>query len=296
MQRIDGHYLYMVGSQIHPLSELRAKTSGTRGTTFSDAFLPLLVAESTLEPLLYRSVFHLRTSMKAGLDLLAAIRTLKEKVEKGPLEEELQFLDVYPVTTALTAFETVMGAEIGMLPLYIVTPVGGYDTAVLIEDGSVCFPKELREKVPDAVSDLQQGTKCIAFQLPTAAGFHLHRANETVLRRYWEVVTQNKTPPASRTIGAFLTEMDNLGVGDNKVKAALRDLKDLHRNPLIHPDESLKSTDEAVALMNGIHTVTVHMLREIPVQVPPSVGTLLGSGVSTTAALPPGPSGVPPFP
>jgi hypothetical protein len=230
--------------------------------------------------------------MKAGQDLLTAIRALREKCGKTANEEELHFIDIYPVTTALTAFEAVLGAEIGMLPLYIVTPVGGYDTAVLIEDGAVCFPKELREKVPDAVPDLQQGTKCIAFQLPTAAGFHLHRANEAVLRRYWEVVTQNRNPPPSRTIGAFLTEMDDLGVGDNRVKAALRDLKDLHRNPLIHPDETLKSTDEAVALMNGIHTVMVHMLREIPAQAP-AAGTLLGSAVSTTAALSPGPSATP---
>jgi hypothetical protein len=49
------------------------------------------------------------------------------------------------------------------------------------------------------------------------------------------------------------------------VKAALRDLKNLHRNPLIHPDHSLESADEAIALMNGIHTVMVYMLKEIPV-------------------------------
>lgn len=49
------------------------------------------------------------------------------------------------------------------------------------------------------------------------------------------------------------------------MKAALKDLKDLHRNPLIHPEHTLESPDEAIALMNGVHTVMVYMLKEIPI-------------------------------
>jgi hypothetical protein len=151
------------------------------------------------------------------------------------------------------------------MPLYVVQPKAGYDTTVLIESGARCFPDDVWTKAPDAVSDLNQGTRCIAFELFTAAGFHLHRANEAVLRRYWDAVTKGAPRPASRNMGDYLNEMNAKGVGDSKVKSALKDLKDLHRNPLIHPEHSLETADEAIALMNGIHNVIVYMLKEIPI-------------------------------
>lgn len=73
VQRIDGYYLYTVGSQIHPVSELKATTPTAPGTPYFEAFLPILIAESSLEPLMTRSVFQLRTSYQAGQALLAAL-------------------------------------------------------------------------------------------------------------------------------------------------------------------------------------------------------------------------------
>jgi hypothetical protein len=134
----------------------------------------------------------------------------------------------------------------------------------LVEAGVRCFPNDVWTKAPDAISDLLQGTRCIAFELFTAAGFHLHRANEAVLRRYWDAITKGAPRPASRNVGDYLAEMNKQNVGNEKVKAALKDLKDLHRNPLIHPEHSLENADEAIALMNGVHTVMVHMLKQIP--------------------------------
>lgn len=272
MQRVDAFYLYQVGHQIHPLSEFRA--TGDNATTIGDAFFPLLVAEAALEPLLTRSVFQLKTSAGAGHALLTAIRKAKDRAHTTEDHNKpLPFAETYGVTSALTTFEAVLGAELSLMPLYLVTQKAAFDTALLIERGAVSFPEELPLKVPVAVRDVEQGTRCIAFDLPTAAGFHLHRANESVLGRYWDVVTNGADRPDQRNMGVYLREMDNRGVGDLKVKAALRDLKDLHRNPLIHPEHSLESVDEAIALMNNIHTVVIHMLKEIPmVAAAPPVG------------------------
>lgn len=46
--------------------------------------------------------------------------------------------------------------------------------------------------------------------------------------------------------------------------SALRDLKDLHRNPLIHPDEVIESSEEAMALLGSILAVVTTMLKDIP--------------------------------
>jgi hypothetical protein len=161
----------------------------------------------------------------------------------------------------------VFGAELAVLPLYGVTRKAGFDLPTLIENGAA-----------EALPDLEQATRCIAFELFTAAGFHLHRANEAVLRRYWDAVTNGATRPASRNMGDYLNELNKLNAGDAKVKAALKDLKDLHRNPLIHPEQTLENVDDAIALMNGVHTAVLNMLKEMPtiatVPPPPPAGSI----------------------
>src|SRR6266540_3087193 len=101
-----------------------------------------------------------------------------QPTESSHLAKPLEWSDVYSITSALTAFEAVVGAELALTPLYVVQPKAGFDTGVLIESGSRCFPDDVWTKAPDAIPDLTQGTRCIAFELFTAAGFHLHRANE----------------------------------------------------------------------------------------------------------------------
>jgi hypothetical protein len=82
-------------------------------------------------------------------------------------------------------------------------------------------------------------------------------------------VTGGKARPTNRNMGDYLAALQKLDAGDPKVRSALKDLKDLHRNPLIHPEQFLESVDEAIALMNGIHAVMVHMLREISEELIP---------------------------
>jgi hypothetical protein len=272
MHRVDGYYLYQVGSQIHPLSEFVGAPAhaGLVATTYEQARFPIYIAESAMDALISRSIFRLRTSVQPGRALLNAITALRVKIEDPQATQAtpLTWFDAYSITSALTAFEAVLGAELSLLPLYVVAQKAGYDTAILIENGTACFPSEVWTKAPEAVADLQQGTKCIAYEVFTASAFHFHRANEAVLRRYWDAVAKGKSRPTSRNMGDYLNEMDKNNIGDAKVKTALRDLKDLHRNPLIHPEHSIDKAEEAIALMNGVHNVIVYMLLEIPAIAP----------------------------
>ena len=70
----------------------------------------------------------------------------------------------------------------------------------------------------------------------------------------------------NRNIGDYLSKLKELKKGDAKVLAALKDLKDLHRNPLVHPEHSLENADEAIALLGGVQAVIIPMLKEIPAQ------------------------------
>ncbi|KRR18152.1 hypothetical protein CQ13_35450 [Bradyrhizobium retamae] len=204
----------------------------------------------------------------AGQKLLDSIRELKLKIESATDQNaELDWVDVYQVTNNLTTFESILQAELSLMPIYMVMPKAGYEITALVESGTVCFPSDIRLKVPEAEYDLNQATRCIAFELHTAAGFHLHRANEAVLRRYWDLVSNGADRPQRGNIGDYLNEMKQKNFGDEIVRGAIDHLVKFHRNPLIHPEQNLETADEAIALMNSVHNAIVQMLKAIPMDL-----------------------------
>lgn len=264
MQRIDGFYLYNGGASLQPLSSLQPDTK------YSDAQFPLYVAQGWIGPLVGgQTIYNLRSAWQKGNELVTALQSTIQEVETGlqqsPQDDkELGFLAAWRVSNALKEFNLVYQAEMNVSDLFLVTKKPGYDTTDLIERGHVLFPKELATKVPEAVKDADSAGRCIAFDLPTAAGFHLHRVNETVLRKYYNVATGGKTPPKIRTIGAYLQFFAKHKAGDAKVLAALDSLRELHRNPLMHPEQALENVDEALSLHGAIQSVIVHMLKALP--------------------------------
>lgn len=148
-------------------------------------------------------------------------------------------------------------------PAYLVVKKRGYDTADLIARAEVLFPADLVRKVPEALEDVRQAGKCMAFELGTAAGFHTMRATELVLRHYYDAVMNGAERPKTNNIGDYLREMENAKAGDAKTLATLRQIKDSHRNELIHPEENL-TLDDALALIGISQSAIVAMLREVP--------------------------------
>jgi hypothetical protein len=268
MQRVDGHYLYQLGLQLHPLSELQ-DASGSTPTTLLEAYFPLVIAEAALDGFLHQSIFGPRFCRDSGENLLSSIRQLKDKInEMKVFDSPVERGDLFGIKHWLGTFETNLAAEMAQMNLYIVQKKGAYDTTDLIFNGASLMPSDLHAKVPEAVKDVAEATKSLAFELFTAVGFHIHRANEAVLHRYYDVVTNGAKRPKTRNIGDYLNELDKLKAGDERVKAALRDLKDLHRNPLIHPDQSIESADDAIDLLSAVRAVVGQMLRAIPAPSP----------------------------
>jgi hypothetical protein len=160
-------------------------------------------------------------------------------------------------------FENVLHATFRISSMYYVSPKGGYNTQYLTDYGESIFPRELGMKVPEALPDVQQATRCIAFELPTAAGFHLHRANESVLRVYWDNVTEGEARPKEGNMGVYLRELNRLRKGKESIREHLKSIKDFHRNPLMHPEQSLDSVGEAISLLAAIRCSIGYMLTEI---------------------------------
>jgi hypothetical protein len=259
VQPIHGYYLYTLGSQLHPVTEIPWNTA-----TWANVFFPILRAMPALNELLHQSIYQVRTCRQDGLELIQAMEALKDRASKANPDDKADAMEVWKLVDKTTKFEAVLRAELGTTPMYYVSPKNNMDVAGLISFGHLSFPGDLASKAPEAIPDAQQAAKCIAFELSTAAGFHLHRANESVLRRYFDHVAGAEHRPESRNIGDYLNKLGQLNKGDPRVRAALRDLKDLHRNPLMHPEEHIASVDDAISLMGSVRAAMSLMLKELP--------------------------------
>jgi len=260
LQPINGYYLYELGAQLRPLTQLHWQS-----TAWNVGHFPMLIARGALGTLLNNSVYQLRTCYQEGNELLTLIDELVAQMPPPQQQNELMpSLALWTIVDKAAKFETVLKAELGVTPMFYVPPRHNIDMSGYINAGHLSFPAELAVKVPEALPDAQQAARCIAFDLPTAAGFHLHRANESVLRKYFDAVAGVENRPRSRNMGDYIKKLESLGKGDAKVIAALRDLKDLHRNPLMHPEEHILSADDAIGLMGGVRQVIGLMLKVLP--------------------------------
>jgi hypothetical protein len=261
MIRISLAYFYRLGTE---LQKLRSLSNPIREW---DARSILYSADTELAGLLANQFMH--SSMRAcygpAQTLLRAIREITRRPwDRTDQEKQLDFLDGWAVVDAHNRFEVVFSAEMSVANTYWVTNKAAYDTVELISRGETLFPIDLPSKVPEAMYDVREAGKCLAFELSTAVGFHALRAVEAVLRRYWKAVSGGAAHPAQKNIGVYLKKMEKEKYGDAKVIAVLTQIKDLHRNPLMHPEDQL-TIDDAIALIGIAQSAIVAMLKELPV-------------------------------
>jgi len=257
--RISLGYVYSLADSLEPLARLDGEQ------TLGDVAGHVYGAQAALDGLLNGSVFSLdlRTSRQAGEQLLATLRSATEDLN-GDFQKKLAYR-AYTIQFSYQAFKPVLLAELGVAPAYFVTRREAYDTISLLDDGAALFPASLRIKVPEAVYDVREAGKALAFELGNACGFHIFRATEAVLRRYYAKVTGTEPKPTIRNLGVYLNVLKQKNCGDEKVRAALKQLVDLHRNPLIHPDTVL-TTEDAVTLIGMARSAISLMLVELPEQ------------------------------
>jgi len=264
MDKIDAGYLYELGHTIRSFRSIEQGNTVHKWQAWASCVSIRKAAHDFTEYSVFSS--GLRTCRLYGQRFVADLSALIERMEETdwPNQQDVGPLDLMDTMRSFSAFETVMIAELQSLPIFLVPPRGAFDNNSLIEAGHLLFPKSLLSKVPETELDVQQAGKCIAFNLPTAAGFHLHRANEAVLRRYFDEIMGNKNRPIPATMGTLLGELKKHSAGDPNIIAALDAIKTFHRNPLMHPEHTLKDIDEAISLYSAIRSAIGYMLESLP--------------------------------
>lgn len=154
------------------------------------------------------------------------------------------------LTDYLDNFETFFNRESQTANIFAVTKKGIYELTSLIETASNALPEKVVSRLSDdAKQNINAAGRCLALESPTACGFHIFRAIESLMRDYHFKLTQTVLKPQNRNWGSFIDRLEKQGA-DVKVTGYLRHIKDNYRNPLIHPEDSL-SSDEALSLFNA---------------------------------------------
>lgn len=267
MIRISISFFYELGAVMRSVSTIRG------GQKLGDIWVPLLNAQTELTNLLASGWFlpAIRSTYAPAQKLVGAIKPLTDRTD---LDTEITPYEAWTVTNALSEFETTLKNELAIADAYFVTSKGAYDTTSLVTAAERIFPVDLLNKVPHAIIDIREAGKCLAFELSTASGFHALRATESVLRSYWDAIAKGKPHPEQKNIGVYLNEMAKGHLGSDEVRAVLQQIKDLHRNPLMHP-EAVLTLDDAMGLMGICQSAIRAMLKEIPVTT--SVAVPLGA-------------------
>ena len=268
MLRISLPYVIQLNNELEKLSSLPDEDVPQWPTLMS-----IIGASAAIRQLLTGSVYspYLRSSSQHGNDLLSM---LDEHISGEKKDRENFFaLELIMIKNKYQEYRVALLSELESLATFFVTQKGGYDTATLLDWGEALFSEDLGLKAPEAVFDAKQSAKCLAFEVSTAAGFHLFRVTEAVLRRYYSHVTNGKTHPKHRNISVYLRSLRKAGVGDPKIIATLQQISDLHRNPLVHPEIAL-TLDEVLATAGMVRSATTAMLAKMPVPPQTTIGAL----------------------
>lgn len=138
-----------------------------------------------------------------------------------PLSQERAII----IKSVFEMFEPTLSSEFAKLHTYYIPSVGIFPTDALLNQPEKMF-SESANLIPDeTLIEIKEVGKCLAFSLPTAAGFHLMRSVESMLRHYYEVLSKGASRPARGATGIYFDAILQLPGVDKELHAALKEIK-----------------------------------------------------------------------
>lgn len=277
VQRVNLSWYSQLWPTLNPL-----KGYGSVGKFEGNIWFELYMAKSTLETLVDQSASTLQLRVSRGP--INSLIHLLDRILAGPTpESEREFAaHKHEVAFHASRLEPLLQGELSIQNAYLIRPKRAYDIDLLIEDAARIFSDEVRRSLaPIERYDIAQAGKCLAFEVPTAALFHIFRAADSVLRRYYKSVTGTEPKPKMRNWGTYIKNLRK-AAADERIVCALEQMKDLHRNPVIHP-EAESTIEEALSYVGIAESVISAMVMEINLRP-------LAPLIVSPASLPPHPA------
>jgi hypothetical protein len=195
-------------------------------------------------------VWELQAEIDAVTNFLA--------VGGGPAEHFAQHKSA--IADRANRLNALLVGDLGHQPVFHVFPKRAYDVSILTSDATQIFSQQVRDFLNEEENfNIREAGRCLAFEVPTAAGFHLFRALDSILQRYVRVVRGSL--PKNRNWGQYIKCLDEAGV-DKKITGVLFQIKEFHRNPIVHPEKRL-DVEEALSLVGIAESALSMMVAEI---------------------------------
>jgi len=150
------------------------------------------------------------------------------------------------IKEALSHFEISLQSDFGTRDTFIVSQKAAFSTTVLAEQGQTAVSEQCLILVPEIAFDLADGCRCLAFELPTAAAFHLFRAVEAMVKSYGESIRKKPftTQEKKRGLGGYANCLKQTSLHvDKRIINSIEQIASLHRNPTMHPDMRISKTE-----------------------------------------------------
>lgn len=255
MQRFRLAWFSQLGAALRPLAA--ASVSDTPSTP---SLNDVSIAKNFLEVLAHPASMplSLRASQEARDSLLSALNQILQSPDPEQALSEHRPMLSYLASQVVA----LLIGELSVQNVYYVLPKRAYDINILIEDATKLFSPDIASCLTEIERyDIREAGRSLAFELPTAAAFHLFRVTESVLRRYYRFVTHSVPKQKMRNWGAYIKTLRKCG-GDEKILSALEQIKDLHRNPIMHPESQI-SVEESFSLVGIVESVISTMIANI---------------------------------
>jgi hypothetical protein len=249
MRRVNQMRFYRLG-QISKLASLEAGQGGIDYATFF---------EETTTITMQLEAFVENDEHKHGLPMAVekAGALIKKLINIYNGRRIVGDDDIHELHFMTLRFETSLDDELQRLPTYMVDQVGAYSFDRLIGRADTVFPESQRKQnlIPEQIAaDFCSAGRCLAFDLPTACGFHAFRAADAMIRAYYAHFIGS--PPCGkepRDWGGYIRELKKAITNNNSPKipnertvALLDSIRAMDRNPVIHPEQDLDA-DTALA-------------------------------------------------
>lgn len=271
MQHLNPYRFYELASKLHALFNVTTQCRAR------DMFTPLTEAQAVLDGWIKGDPFPLETSKADATRLLNKLAALFSKYFIDPSskqlknqtgEERLDSHELALIAALVEKFEHALAAELTHAPIYVAQKRGIYSTYDLIENAYQSFSEEMCSVVPDAaLEEFNVAGRALAFGLGTAAGVHLLRAVEIVLRKYYELFTGASVAKTERSYGIYLKKLASLADDegnpsrpDKRLLQMLAQIKEHYRNPLTNSDSSI-TLEQATSLFS-LATALITLMGE----------------------------------
>lgn len=244
----------------------------SQGRTVIDLYGDLYGAQEELWVFLTNPLMPPVTSRGPGKQLFDSIERLTSNLFADPPTDpptfrEVQWNEAQELSEALQKFEISLQSDFAVRDTFICSPKAAYSTTLLAENGESLLSEAAHELVSSMQKDLHDAGRCMAFELPTAAAFHLFRAVEAMVHSYGEFVRGKPFTQSENKKGlggyANLLKEKTLKV-DQRITNAIEQLALLHRNPTMHPEIHISNTEVRVTVgmvVSVIETVALDWKR-----------------------------------